>query len=160
MMGDSRVSGWRVFISMVFGLALAIAPLPHWLQILRPDFLLILVIYWSLSAPRLAGMTFAWVCGFAVDVIQGIVLGQHALAFLFVAYWTHRWQLRMRIFPIWQQAMTVGFLLLVYQALIFWIDGIVGQALSSGLRWLPVITGALVWPFIVATLDTWNRVRR
>ncbi len=160
MIGDGRVNGWRIFISVLGGLALAIVPLPHWLEILRPDFLLIFVMYWSLSAPRLAGMTFAWMCGFSIDVIRGIVLGQHALAFLVVAYWAHRWQLRMRIFPIWQQAAAVAFLLLIYQVLVFWIDGIVGEEVSNGLRWLPVVTGALIWPFVVATLDTWNRSRR
>jgi len=160
MISDGRISGWRVFVSVLIGLSLAIVPLPHWLEILRPDFLLIFVIYWSLSAPRLAGMTFAWMCGFSIDVIRGLVLGQHALAFLVVAYWAHRWQLRMRIFPIWQQAAAVLFLLLIYQGLIFWIDGVVGEEVSSGLRWLPVITGALVWPFVVATMDTWNRGRR
>ncbi len=160
MIGDGRISGWRVFISVIAGLALAIVPLPHWLQILRPDFLLILVIYWSLKSPRTAGMTFAWMCGFGIDVIRGVVLGQHALAFLVVAYWTHRWQLRMRIFPIWQQATAVLFLLFIYQLLVFWIDGIIGEEVTSWLRWLPILTGALTWPFVVATLDTWNRRRR
>src|SRR5215831_1303473 len=160
MIGEGRTSGWRISFTVVLGLALAIVPLPHWLEILRPDFLLIFVIYWSLTAPRVAGMAFAWTCGFAIDVIRGIVLGQHALAFLVVAYWTHRWQLRMRIFPIWQQATAVLFLLLIYQVLVFWIDGVVGEEVSSGFRWLPIITGALVWPFVVATMDTWNRGRR
>lgn len=160
MIADGRISGWRVFVSVLLGLALAIAPLPRWLETLRPDFLLIFVIYWTLTAPRLAGMTFAWLCGFAIDVIRGMVLGQHALAFLVVAYLTHRWQLRMRIFPIWQQATAVLFLLAVYQALIFWIDGIIDQPVISWLRLLPIFTGALLWPLVVAMFDTWNRERR
>jgi rod shape-determining protein MreD len=89
-----------------------------------------------------------------------MVLGQHALAFLWVAYWTHRWQLRIRIFPIWQQAAAVFILLFFYQGIVWWIDGIIDADSSTGLRWLPVLTGALVWPFVVATLDTWNRGRR
>jgi rod shape-determining protein MreD len=160
MIGEGRISGWHVFFSVIAGLALAIVPVPHWLEILRPDFLLIFVIYWSLTAPRTAGMTFAWMCGFAIDVIRGVVLGQHALAFLFVAYWTHRWQLRMRIFPIWQQAAAVFVLLLIYQGTVWWIDGIIDSAANSWVRWLPILTGALMWPFVVATLDTWNRGRR
>jgi rod shape-determining protein MreD len=160
MIGDGRISGWRVFISVLLGLAFAIIPLPHWLEVLRPDFLLIFVIYWSLNTPRIAGLMFAWLCGFGVDVIHGMVLGQHALAFLFVAYWTHRWQLRMRIFPIWQQAAAVFVFLLIYEVIVWWIDGIVGHETSTWSRWLPVLTGALIWPFVVATLDTWNRGRR
>lgn len=160
MIGEGRVSGWQLLVSVILGLVLAIVPVPHWLEILRPDFLLIFVIYWSLTAPRLAGLTFAWTCGFGIDLIRGIVLGQHALAFLVVAFIAHRRQLRMRTFPIWQQAANVLVFLLIYQTLIWWIDGIVGREVTSGLRWLPVITGAFVWPFVVATMDTWNRGRR
>jgi rod shape-determining protein MreD len=160
MIAEGRIGGWRILTTVILGLGLAIVPLPHWLEILRPDFLLIFVIYWSLNAPRMAGMTFAWTCGFGIDMIRGIVLGQHALAFLVVAYWTQRWQLRMRIFPIWQQAAAVFAFLLLYQVIVWWIDGIVGEEVTSGLRWLPTITGALVWPFVVATMDTWNRGRR
>jgi rod shape-determining protein MreD len=105
----------------------------------------------------LAGLTIAWACGIVMDVVQGTVLGQHALAFLVVAFLTHRLQLRMRVFPIWHQALTVFMLLAVYQFLVFWIDGITGQAVVSWLRWLPVLTGALLWPFVVSVLDTLNR---
>jgi rod shape-determining protein MreD len=160
MIGEGRISGWRVFFSVIVGLGLAIVPMPRWMEILRPDFLLIFVIYWALTAPRMAGMTFAWMCGFAIDVLRGLVLGQHAFAFLAAAYLTHRWQLRMRIFPIWQQASAVFVILFVYHGFVWWIDGIIDAAANSWVRWLPLLTGTLLWPFVVATMDTWNRGRR
>ena len=157
---DSRPSGWRFFLTIVIGLVLMSVPLPHVLDPLRPDFILLFVIYWALSAPRVAGLTIAWICGFLIDVFKGSVLGEHALAFLIVAYITHLWQLRIRIFPIWQQAATIFMLLAGYQFIVFWIDGIVGDAVTTWARWLPVITGAVLWPFLVAIMDTWNRGRR
>ncbi|MBC7982348.1 MAG: rod shape-determining protein MreD [Candidatus Obscuribacterales bacterium] len=160
MIGDGQRSGGRMFFSAVAGLLLAIVPLPHWLNSLRPNFLLLFVIYWSLTSPHIAGLTFAWLCGFGIDIVQGLVLGQHAFAFLAVSYFTHRVQLRMRIFPVWQQATTVMLLLFVYQFIVFWIDGIIGKPVTSWQRWLPVLTGALLWPLLVAALDTWNRRRR
>jgi rod shape-determining protein MreD len=160
MIGESYISGWRVLFSVFGALALAIVPLPHVLAVLRPDFLLLVVVYWSLTAPRIAGLMFAWLCGLAIDALHGVVLGQHALAFLLVAGFAHHWQLRMRIFPVWQQASVVFIMLIAYQAIVFWIDGIVGQPVVTWMRWLPVLTGALSWPFLVAILDTWNRRRR
>jgi rod shape-determining protein MreD len=160
MIGDGQISGWRVFFSALAGLVLAIVPLPHWLEILRPDFLLLIVIYWSLTAPRIAGLTFAWLCGFGIDVIHGVVLGQHALSFLLVATIAHHFQLRMRIFPVWHQAFAVSMLLALYQFAVFWIDGIIGEPVVTWLRWLPIFTGAMLWPFAVAVMDTWNRRRR
>ena len=85
---DGRISRLRVTATVVIALILAVLPLPQWLNIARPYLLLLLVIYWSLSAPRIAGLLFAWLCGLAIDVLKGTTLGQHALAFLLVAFCT------------------------------------------------------------------------
>lgn len=160
MNSDSRISRWRVTSTVILALILAVLPLPQPLDAARPDLLLLLVIYWALTTPRIAGLLFAWLCGLAIDVLKGILLGQHALAFLVVAYLTHKFQLRMRIFPISQQTATVFMLLAVYQFIVFWLDGIIGQPVTTWMRWLPVISGAVLWPILIAVLDTWNRRNR
>jgi rod shape-determining protein MreD len=160
MVSDGRIGSLRVTITVVLALMFTIVQLPESIEPARPELLLLLVIYWSLSAPRIAGLAFAWICGLAMDVLAGPILGQHAAAFLLVAFLTHKFQLRMRIFPIWHQTLTVFMLLAVYEFLVFWIDGIIGPAITSWMRWLPVFTSALLWPLLVAVLDTWNRRRR
>jgi rod shape-determining protein MreD len=160
MIGDAQVGLFRVALTVVATLLLGIVPLPHVVEALRPDWSLLVVMYWVLNAPRLAGLTFAWLCGFAVDVAQGVVLGQHALAFVLISGITHSLQLRMRIFPIWQQAFYVALLLLAYQVAMLWTDGLMGYPANTWLRLLPVLSGALIWPALVAVLDTWNRRRR
>lgn len=156
---SSEGNRWRQIVTVILGVILAVVQLPPVLAPFRPDFLLLFVIYWSLSAPRISGLTFGWFCGLLIDVHQGTVLGQHALGFLFVAFITHRMQLRLRIFPVWQQAFTVFLLLAWYHFLVYWIDGITGQAVASWTRWTPVLTGALLWPLLVGVMDTWNRRR-
>jgi len=157
---DGRIGLLRVWSTVVLALIFAIVPLSPAIQPARPDLLLLLVIYWSLSAPRIVGLMFAWICGMAIDFLTGPILGQHAMGFLVVAYATHKLQLRMRIFPIYHQTLTVFMFLAIYQFVIFWIDGIIGPAITTWMRWLPVFTGALLWPILVAVLDTWNRSRR
>ncbi len=127
-MSDGRISRVRVTFTVILAIIFAVLPLPEPLNAARPDLLLLLVIYWSLSAPRIAGLLFAWFCGLAIDVLKGIVLGQHALAFLVVAYFTHKFQLRIRIFPLSQQTLTVFAFLALYQFIVFWLDGIIGSA--------------------------------
>lgn len=156
---DIRASRWRQTFTVVLGFVLAVIPLPAPIQPFRPDFLLLFVIYWSLSAPRMSGLTFGWFCGLLLDVHQGTVLGQHALGFLFVSFITHRLQLRLRIFPVWHQALTVFMMLAIYRFFVYWIDGITGQADAAWSRWIPVMTGALLWPVLVGVMDTWNRRR-
>lgn len=158
--GEVRSPGLRVTGTVLLALIFAILPLPGNLEVGRPHLLLLLVIYWALSAPRVAGLMFAWFCGLAIDLLQGPLLGQHAAAFLFVAFLTHKFQLRMRIFPIYHQTLTVFMLLALYEFLLFWIDGIIGQAVTTWMRWLPVFTSTLLWPLLVGVLDTWNRRNR
>ncbi|MGH8189144.1 MAG: rod shape-determining protein MreD, partial [Steroidobacteraceae bacterium] len=84
----------------------------------------------------------------------------HALAFLPVAFITHKFQLRIRVFPIWQQSLTVFMLLTFYEFIVFWTDGIIGHPVTTWTRWVSVFTSALLWPLLVAIMDTWNRRSR
>jgi rod shape-determining protein MreD len=160
MIGEAQIGVRRIAITVILALALGVMPLPSAVQMLRPDWLLLVVFYWVLNAPRWAGLAFAWLCGFAVDVAQGVVLGQHAMLFVVIAAFTHSMQLRLRIYPIWQQAANVGVLALAYQGLLTWTDALVGHPANSWLRLLPPVIDALLWPALVAVLDTWNRRRR
>jgi rod shape-determining protein MreD len=146
--------------SVAAGLVLAVVPLPGWLDALRPDLALLAVIYWILASPRIAGLGYAWLAGLFLDVLRGMTLGQHALGFLLVAFLTHRAQLRMRMFPILHQAGAVMVLLAVYHFVIFWTDGLTGHGYTGWNRWLPVLSGALLWPLIFAAGDTLTRRSR
>ena len=157
---DGRIGRLRVTVTVIIALILAVLPLPRWMDIARPYLLLLLVIYWSLSAPRIAGLMFAWLCGMAIDLLKGTTLGQHALAFLVVSVLTHKFQLRIRIFPLSQQTLTVLILLLVYEALVWYTDGVLGYPVTTWARWMPVLTSTLLWPVVVGILDTWNRRSR
>lgn len=141
-----------LYVSALLGLLLSVLPLPHVLEWLRPDFLLLVVIWFALMAPRAGGLLFAFVAGLALDAFRGVVLGQHALAFVVVAYLVHRFHLRIRMKPLLQQSALVFGLLLLYQALLWWIDGVTGHPVNSGARWLPLVTGTLLWPVLTGFL--------
>src|SRR5580658_6071817 len=80
MMRDTRVRRLPMTLSALVALALAVLPLPSVLEVFRPDFLVLVVLYWSIESPRAGGLTLAFMSGLALDVLQGVVLGQHALA--------------------------------------------------------------------------------
>jgi rod shape-determining protein MreD len=141
-----------MIVSVVIGLILSVLPLPHWLSILRPDFLVIVVLYWAIMVPRAGGLTLAFLAGLALDAAKGIVLGQHALALSLATYLAIKLHLRIRVFPIWHQALTVLMLLAVYQFVLFWIDGATGNRVTDFARWLPVFTGAALWPVFAGLL--------
>ncbi len=156
--GDGE--GPRILLSVLAALALAIVPLPDWAAAGRPDWVALLVIYWSLALPRKFGIGSAWLSGMALDTLQGALLGQHALGLTLVSFVVLKFHLRIRVFPIWQQAMTVFMLLTINQFLLFWVDGLTGAGEIRAARWMPVVTGTLLWPILAQALGRYRRQRK
>ena len=142
----------RMVLTVIVGLILTVLPLPAWLDVLRPAFLVLTVLYWSVNSPRTGGIALGFFCGFALDVFQGPVLGQHALALSLVAYIAVREHQRIRTKPALQQAIIVFGALAVYEFVVFAIDGWSGHPVTSALRWVHTVTGALIWPAVAAIL--------
>ena len=142
-----------VAVSVLCALALAIVPLPDLIRTLRPDWVALAVIYWSLMAPSRLGLFSAFFLGLLLDTLSGALLGQHALAMVVICYVVQRFHLRIRVFPIWQMSMTVLALLAVYQFLLFWVDGVAGRTVTGAERWAPVLVGAALWPLILGFLE-------
>ncbi len=162
-MRDSRRTRHLLVISLVSALALAIVPLPDAVAPYRPDWVALVLIFWGLMAPERIGLLTAFAMGLALDTLNGALLGQHALAMVTVVYLSVRFHLRIRVFPIWQLSVCVVFLLCLYEFILFWIDGVAGRTVPTIERWAPVVSGALVWPFILVYLasvrrDTQTRV--
>ena len=139
--------------TFVLALALSVVPLPGLVATFRPDWVPLVIIYWAIVAPEHFGLLTAMWLGLAADTLTGSLLGQHALAMLVVGYLCLRFHLRIRIFPVWQMSMSVLFMLAIYEFVLFWIDGAVGRTVPYVERWAPVITGVLLWPLILGTLD-------
>jgi len=142
-----------VMLTFIIGLILTIMPLPDSVQAFRPDWLAMLVIFWAMRLPRTWSVGTAWIVGIILDVSHGTLLGQHALALCFVAFITVRLHLLMRVFPMPQLTTTVLPILATYQFLLFWINGVAGVDAPSIAYWGPVISGTVLWPFVMTFLS-------
>jgi rod shape-determining protein MreD len=156
MMRDDRIRRMPMALSALVALALAVLPLPSALAVFRPDFLVLVVFYWSIESPRAGGLSLAFFSGLALDVISGMVLGQHALALTLMAAWATHLRLRLRVFSVLSQSLTIFALLAGYQFILFWVDGATGNPVTSFGRWLAPVIGAAIWPLLAGTL---GRVR-
>jgi len=130
-----------------------VLPLPPWLDVVRPAFLVLTVIYWSVNAPRAGGLAIGFFAGLLLDVFQGPVLGEHALALSLITYIAVREHQRIRSKPAIQQALIVFAALILYEVVLFMIDGWTGNPVTSPLRWVHTVTGALLWPPVAAILS-------
>jgi rod shape-determining protein MreD len=152
MMRDTRIRRMPMALSALVALALAILPLPAVLDAFRPDFLVLVVFYWCIESPRAGGLSLAFFAGLALDVIQGVVLGQHALALTLMGAWATHLRLRIRVFSMLSQCLVVFMLLTGYQFIVFWVDGATGNPVTNFSRWLAPIIGALLWPVLISVM--------
>ena len=149
MMRETRIRRLPMALSALVALALAVLPLPEVLEPLRPDFLVLVVFYWCIESPRAGGLALAFASGLALDVTSGVVLGQHALALTLMGAWATNLRLRIRVFSVLSQCLTIFALLTGYQFVLFWVDGATGNPVTTFSRWFAPFIGALLWPVLV-----------
>lgn len=140
--------GWFILLSFVVAYILTILPLPHWLQQARPDWVALVLVYWCIATPQRVGVGIGWVSGLLQDAIQSSLFGQHALAYAVLAFLTLKLHQRFRVFPLWQQALSIMLLLLLARLIILWSNSFVGRPLPVMDYWLGALSGAVLWPLV------------
>ncbi|OGT30905.1 MAG: rod shape-determining protein MreD [Gammaproteobacteria bacterium RIFCSPHIGHO2_12_FULL_35_23] len=148
-----------VWLTLLCALALDILPLPTWILWLRPSWTLLVLIYWVMMIPDRISVGYAFILGVLLDLLEGTVLGQHAVAMVLVIYLVAKFYKRMQVFAIQQQMLMVFLLLLLYKLIIFILQGFLGQLPTSLLYWISILVGTLLWPWIYLLLQGWrNRI--
>jgi rod shape-determining protein MreD len=143
---------WVILLSLLVGMMLTIFPLPEWAEPFRPEWVLLILVYWCMALPNRVGVGLSWTMGLLIDVAQGSLLGQHALGYAVIAFLVIEAHQRVRVFPLWQQALVLLTLLLLQQFLMTWIDGMIGQAPETVQVFAPALVGMLLWPWIFVIL--------
>jgi rod shape-determining protein MreD len=137
-----------VLAYFLVALSLQVAPLPEAMEPWRPPLLALAVIYWSMHQPGRYGVGIAWLLGLIQDVLQGAVLGQHALTIAVTAYITIKLCQRLRVFPLWHQTVAVGLILAIHEFLIYWIDGMTDNLAGGLLEFAPLAAALFLWPIM------------
>lgn len=146
-------NGWILPVSIVIALLLGLLPLPLSLQHLRPYWLALIVAYWVIEAPDNAGLGFAFVVGLIADLMFGSLLGEQALRLVIMTFILQRFRARLRFFPLSQQALAIGVLLLNDRVITGAVHLVLGQpALPWSYWWAPLL-GMLLWPPLFLLLD-------
>ncbi|GGC57679.1 rod shape-determining protein MreD [Marinobacter halophilus] len=145
------------FVTVVLALVLSISLFPvGWFEF-RPEWLGLVVFYWTFRAPAQFGILMAWCLGLLLDVLESAPLGTNALGMALIAFLVLTIHQRLRMHPLPQQALMVFLLLGINQMLVHFIKQLLG-ADSAGFSYLwPALTSAIAWPFVCGLLDRLNR---
>lgn len=147
-------------LTIIAAMMLRIMPLPGLLNYLNPDWVLLVLIYWSLALPERYGVFNAWMIGLLSDVLTGRLLGQYALIYSLAGYSCVKFHRRIRNYPLPQQSLFVFFNLLIAQVFVFWIENMRASGYLPLAFWFPVFTGTMAWPLVYGALRVVRSVVR
>ena len=136
------------FIVLTLALGLLFNLLPWGTMPAVPDLTATVLVFWCIHQPRRVGIAIAWSLGLLLDVGNGALLGQHALAYsvlAFLAFAVHR---RILWFPPWEQALHVLLLLLSTQALTLVIRIAAGADFPGWSYFAGSFICAALWPLL------------
>lgn len=135
-------------------------PLPNWGEILRPYFIALVLIYWTVEGSFRFSLGAGFLLGLLLDVATASLLGQHALGLVIMVYLVQRFRSRIRFFPMWQQALVILALLVNDRIILLWILLAQGNQNLELNFWLAPIVGALLWPWLFLLMDRVRHVAR
>lgn len=152
-----RSSWWFITISVLIALVLSIMPLPLEVKAWRPDWLAMVIIYWTIALPHRVNIGTAWVVGFMLDILLGTVLGIHAFAMALVVFVTASNFQKLRNFSVWQQGALIGVFLLLYHMVIFWLNRFLVEINFSVDLLYPAFTSAIIWIWLFPVMRGYRR---
>lgn len=150
-MSQSR-GGFVIYVSFLVALMLSALPLSEELQWWRPEWVLLVLLYWIVALPSRVGLGTAWVLGILLDVLEGSLLGLNALALTIVSYIMILIYQRVRMFSWVQQVLFVFALVALNQFIAHWVKGILGVSSQSLMFLVPALISAVLWPVLFMLL--------
>jgi rod shape-determining protein MreD len=144
---------WALPVSLLAALILGLLPLPVMLQPLRPYWLALVLAYWLIEDPDRVGLGVAFSVGLLGDLAFGTLFGEQALRLVVMAFILQRFRARLRFFPMSQQALAIGGLLLNDRIVAAVIHFVLGQPSPSREFWLAPLLGMLLWPLVFVAMD-------
>lgn len=149
-----------IYFSLLLAFICLLLPWSGFALTIRPDFLVLVIIFWLIRAPNLCNVGTAWFAGLLMDLATGGIFGQYALAYTVTAFFAVMYQRRLVLYSGTQQLVYVIILLFIAQITLLILKIFAGAHFIGWTYFLPSITGVLLWRIAVAFgLNTGGRAR-
>jgi len=134
-----------IFMSLVVAYVLDALPWSGKWLLARPDFVLLVLLFWSVHEPRAIGQGIAFMVGLLMDVGVSMLLGQHAFAYVLAVYGAQVFRVRILAFHLPEQTLHVAVILGLCAVVLVVLNLVLG-ADFPGFSFLvsPLLT-ALLW---------------
>jgi rod shape-determining protein MreD len=139
-----------LFIALSLLVALTFNLLPLGRHAALPDLLALALAFWAVHQPRRVGVGTAFMFGLMMDVHQGALLGQHALAYTLLAFFALALSRRLLWFTLAQQTLQVLPLFVAMHVVSLIVRLAAGDLFPGWDLFIAALVEAAAWP--VATL--------
>ncbi|MFC6441194.1 rod shape-determining protein MreD [Bowmanella sp. JS7-9] len=146
-----------IFITLLVALILEMMPMSSTVSSFRPDWVLLVLCYWTLALPTRVNVGIACLCGVILDVLLGTVMGVHGLAMSLVVFVMASNYQRFRNYSVWQQAFIVGVVSALYQLVVFWTQHLLTDIYFLYSYLWPVVFNMVFWIWVFPLM---RRIRR
>ena len=138
----------EIYLSLLLAFLCYLLPWSGIGLMLRPDFVLVVLIYWMLRAPHLCNVGTAWTLGLLTDLASGGLLGQNALTYILPAFFAIHYQRRLVLFNELQQAGYALLLLLLSQVTLVVLKLFAGNDFPGWTLFLSSLSGLILWQLL------------
>ena len=143
----------RLFGAICITLAMSILPLPEWLSVIRPAWVLLLVLYIQYYSPKQFHLSLVVFLGLCLDVLMASIIGEHIFSLVLSAWIGSIFFRRFHFFLASQQIFIIFILTLTYQASLSAMDAFLGDSFFlMSLLGVPLLS-CLVWPWVCILLN-------
>jgi rod shape-determining protein MreD len=148
---------YAIALSIIIALILQIMPMPVWADQLRPDWVLLVLAYWTLALPHRVNVGVAFINGLVLDILLGTSLGVHSFAMSITIFVLAANYQRLRNYSLLQQALVIGILAALYHLVVFWLQHLLTDIYFLFEYLKPVVTSMLIWLWLFPLL---RKIRR
>jgi rod shape-determining protein MreD len=148
---------FAIFTSFLVAALLTSIPLSRFLSWIWPQWIVLVMIFWILNLSDRIGFGTAFVIGLLLDALSGSLLGEHGLVLTIITYFLLKFNNKILFNRQIGQMLIIFMLILLYQALLYWIHGIIKTLPSTPNYWLSSITSTLIWPTISMILSKYAK---
>jgi rod shape-determining protein MreD len=141
-------------------LVLQIMPMPASVDLYRPEWVLLVLSYWTLALPHRVNIGVAFINGLVLDILLGSSLGVHSFAMCVSIYVLAANYQRLRNYSVWQQAIVIGVTSAFYNLIVFWLQHLLTDVYFLFTYMWPVVSSMVIWPWLFWLLRKLRRQMR
>jgi len=134
-----------LFFSLVAAYLLTVLPWSGAWLLARPDFVLVVLLFWTIHEPRTIGQGMAFALGLLMDVSDSMLLGQHAFAYVIAVFGGQIFRVRILAFGLGEQTLHVLGLTIAASVVMLLLNLLLGANFPGVAFFISPVLTAIAW---------------